>query len=270
MGRGSRTLVGLVRCDRAAQERCDEHGGSAASAMKRKFWGWGYEGEGPSEEQQRRHRAGARGALRDRPADPGAGAAHRGDRAARAARRAARVARRASARPTPRSAPATPTASRFRDVVRALAPRVPPIRPTWSRFPRARGRRRRRCSTGAATRDVAAIPYGGGSSVVGGVEPPAGDALRGVRHASTSARSTACSRSTAPRARRASRPASSGPRSRTSCAPHGSTLRHFPQSFEFSHARRLDRDALGRPLRDALHAHRRLRRVAARGDARAA
>ena len=61
---------------------------------------------------------------------------------------------------------------------------------------------------------IAVIPYGGGSSVVGGVEPrvdgPAGQPR--PRRASTG-----CSRSTASAARRASRPACSVPRSRTSC-----------------------------------------------------
>ena len=41
----------------------------------------------------------------------------------------------------------------------------------------------------------------------------------------------------------------------------------LPAELRALDARRLDRDALGRPLRDALHPHRRLRRVDAHGDA---
>ena len=86
-----------------------------------------------------------------------------------------------------------------------------------------------------------------------------------ARSASTSRGSIKSWRSTAPAAPRASRAASSAwPGGRLK--PHGLTLRHFPQSFEFSTLGRLDRDPLGRPFRDALHPHRRLRRKPTRGD----
>ena len=62
---------------------------------------------------------------------------------------------------------------------------------------------------------AAAIPFGGGTSVVGGVEPPP-DRAGACR--STWARSTGCSRWTRSHARRGSRPACSGRRSRTSSA----------------------------------------------------
>ena len=75
------------------------------------------------------------------------------------------------------------------------------------------------------------IPFGGGTSVVGGVEPRGLDA-RACR--STCARSTACSRSTAPRARRGSRRARPGPGLEDQLREHELTLRHFPQSFEYS------------------------------------
>lgn len=85
----------------------------------------------------------------------------------------------------------------------------------------------------AASSQVAAIPYGGGSSVVGGVEPPGGDDYRGavtidlgrldrvieVDRTSLAARIQA---------------GVFGPALEEQLRPHGLTLRHYPQSFEFS------------------------------------
>jgi alkyldihydroxyacetonephosphate synthase len=62
---------------------------------------------------------------------------------------------------------------------------------------------------------AAVIPFGGGSSVVGGVEPVVGDGFAGT----ISRASTRCSRSTAPAAPRASRPASSDRTSRRRSGP---------------------------------------------------
>ncbi len=80
---------------------------------------------------------------------------------------------------------------------------------------------------------VAAIPFGGGTSVVGGVTPAVGDRYNGASR-STSARSTACSRSTRSRARRCIQAGATGPGLEEQLGEHGLTLRHFPQSFEFS------------------------------------
>ena len=55
-----------------------------------------------------------------------------------------------------------------------------------------------------------------------------------ARSRSTSARSTGCWRSTRPRGPHGFRPAPSGPDLEDQLRPHGLTLRHFPQSFEFS------------------------------------
>ena len=117
---------------------------------------------------------------------------------------------------------------------RARLPRASSrTRPTWSPT-RATRRRSRRCSTGAPTRGAAAIPYGGGTSVVGGVEPRVGDDYAGavtidLRRARPGARGRRGLARGADPGRRA--PAR---RSRTSSREHGLTLRHFPQSFEFS------------------------------------
>ena len=81
---------------------------------------------------------------------------------------------------------------------------------------------------------AAAIPYGGGTSVVGGVEPRRRRRLRGRGVARPAPARPRARGRPASRARRGSRRARPGPASRSSCASHGLTLRHFPQSFEFS------------------------------------
>ena len=76
--------------------------------------------------------------------------------------------------------------------------------------------------------------------------------------------STACWRWIRCRAPRASRAAATGPRLEEQLKTHGLTLRHYPQSFEYSTLRRLDRHPRRRALRHAAHPHRRLRGVGAR------
>jgi len=85
----------------------------------------------------------------------------------------------------------------------------------------------------AAQENIALIPFGGGSSVTGGVEPSCGDTYQGtitvdmkyfdqileVDQASRSARIQA---------------GMFGPAIEKGLKPHGVTLRHYPQSFEFS------------------------------------
>ena len=241
---------------------------TTTNTRRRKHWGWGCEDGQPSRADLEAAAPGIRERLGFGGDDGrGAGAA-RGDRAA---------ASRASSRPPrwPRSsAPTATTASRTRSARPtatscAASAAGSTTRPTSSPARATRPRSRR-------VLEWCAEAGRGGDPV------RRRDERRGRRRAadrrtptpapsrSTSARSTACSRSTRPRARRGSRPARSARRSRTSCAPHGLTLRHFPQSFEFSTPRRLDRDPGRRPLRDALHAHRRPRRVGARDHARRA
>ncbi len=80
---------------------------------------------------------------------------------------------------------------------------------------------------------IAATPYGGGSSVVGGVEPPADGDWRG----SVSIDLTRLDRVLeVDRASRAARVQGGvlGPSLEDQLRPHNYTLRHYPQSFEFS------------------------------------
>ena len=72
----------------------------------------------------------------------------------------------------------------------------------------------------AADAGAAAIPFGGGTSVVGGVEPRVGDGYKGSV-SSTCGAWTGCSRWTRSRARRGSRPERWARCWRNSCASTG-------------------------------------------------
>lgn len=80
---------------------------------------------------------------------------------------------------------------------------------------------------------VAAIPYGGGTSVVGGVEPRAPAGCNGAISIDLSLLSGLIELDEASRAARI-RAGTLGPAIEAALAPHGLTLRHFPQSFELS------------------------------------
>ena len=76
-----------------------------------------------------------------------------------------------------------------------------------------------------------AIPYGGGSSVVGGVEPP--EDSNGVVSIDISSLDRVLEIDEVSRAARI-QAGVYGPSLEEQLRPHGFTLRHFPQSFEFS------------------------------------
>ncbi len=79
---------------------------------------------------------------------------------------------------------------------------------------------------------IVAIPYGGGSSVVGGVEPPANE-YRPVVSVDLSKLDRVMEIDKTSRAARI-QAGVYGPALEDQLRPHGYTLRHFPQSFEFS------------------------------------
>jgi alkyldihydroxyacetonephosphate synthase len=85
----------------------------------------------------------------------------------------------------------------------------------------------------AATNSVAVIPFGGGSSVVGGVEPAVGDAFRGAVSVNLQRLDKVLEIDAKSRAARI-QAGVLGPRLEAQLKPHGLTLRHFPQSFEYS------------------------------------
>ncbi|HEY1689143.1 MAG TPA: FAD-binding oxidoreductase [Solirubrobacteraceae bacterium] len=80
-----------------------------------------------------------------------------------------------------------------------------------------------------------AIPFGGGTSVVGGVEPrlPSGTSCNGVVSIDISRLGRVLEVDVASRAARIQAGAM-GPALEAELAKHGLTLRHFPQSFQFS------------------------------------
>ena len=80
---------------------------------------------------------------------------------------------------------------------------------------------------------AAAIPYGRGSSVVGGVEPAVGDAYRGTITIDLERMNKVLEVDRESRAARIQAGAL-GPDLEAQLKPHGYTLRHFPQSFEHS------------------------------------
>ena len=80
---------------------------------------------------------------------------------------------------------------------------------------------------------IAAIPYGGGSSVVGGVEADVGDEYRGAVSIDMTGLDRVLDIDRVSRAARIQGGAL-GPVLEDQLRSHGLTLRHFPQSFEFS------------------------------------
>src|SRR4051794_6984346 len=84
-----------------------------------------------------------------------------------------------------------------------------------------------------ADANAAAVPYGAGSSVVGGVECDVGSAFTGAVSVDLSALDSVLDIDTVSRAARIQAGAR-GPVLEDQLRPHGYTLRHFPQSFEFS------------------------------------
>ena len=200
------------------------------TARRRSWWGWGYEDEAVTAEQQR-------------------------SLAAAVARRLGQddIVIRPPARledlslPTPRVTPPTSLAEicsvdladraghaygkSFRDIVRAHRGQLdhPPDVVAFPRDERDVVDLLDWC-TGAG---VAAIPYGGGSSVVGGVEPAVGPGYRGAVTIDLGRLDRVLEIDRTSRAARI-QAGVLGPALEDQLRPHGLTLRHFPQSFEVS------------------------------------
>ncbi|MFH8336534.1 FAD-binding oxidoreductase [Streptomyces sp. AM6-12] len=133
-----------------------------------------------------------------------------------------------TAEPRPRAAHAMGKA--YRDVIRALRGRPGRI-PDLVAHP-AGDQDVADLLDWAGEHDVAVIPFGGGSSVVGGVEYRGGT-HRAVLSLDLTAMDRVLEIDTASRSARIQAGAL-GPALEGQLRPHGLTLRHFPQSFEFS------------------------------------
>jgi alkyldihydroxyacetonephosphate synthase len=197
---------------------------------RRKHWGWGYEDEQPSPADVRATAAGLAAHLElgevevDDPVAP-----------------------EAVALPAPRIAPpaelaeicATDVRARashaygksYADVVRGFRGRFDDP-PDFVAAPRDERDVERVLEWCAAAR-VAAIPYGGGTSVVGGVQPSVDPSYNGAVSIDLRGLDRVLEVDPVSRSARIQAGAS-GPELERQLGEHGLTLRHFPQSFEFS------------------------------------
>ena len=200
------------------------------AARRRRFWGWGWEGEGPAPEQQE---AIARllAARFDVPVPEIAAPPRLEELRLPAPRVRPPAALAALVSDAPHDRAAHTYGKSFRDVVRALR-REFSHAPDLVAFPRIEDDVRALLDW-AATAGAAVIPYGGGSSVVGGVEADVGDRYRGAVSLDLSRLDRVLEVDRASRAARI-QAGVLGPALEEQLRPHGLTLRHFPQSFEFS------------------------------------
>ncbi|MEZ4227345.1 MAG: FAD-binding oxidoreductase [Polyangiaceae bacterium] len=119
----------------------------------------------------------------------------------------------------------------YRDLVRALERRYDQP-PDLVAYPRAEADVERLLDACSDAR-IAVIPYGGGSSVCGGVEPNVSDDYAGTLSLDMSALDQVLEVDETSRAARV-QAGVLGPALEAQLKAHDLTLRHFPQSFEFS------------------------------------
>ena len=119
----------------------------------------------------------------------------------------------------------------FADLAR-LWLRTPPTPPDWVAFPDDEQAVIDILDWAQAS-NVAVVPYGGGSSVCGGVEPAVGGSYSGVVSLDLERLNRVLEVDPVSRAARIQAGAL-GPELEAQLRPHQLTLRHFPQSFEFS------------------------------------
>jgi alkyldihydroxyacetonephosphate synthase len=201
-----------------------------ATERRRKHWGWGYEDQQPSHEQVEEAAAGIRSHLGFTPLE-----AERPvplpdvELPPPRLEPPAALAGICSTEPYERAAHAY--GKSYRDIVRAFRGRFdhPPDVVAHPRDEEDVRRLLEWCADAGA----AAIPYGGGTSVVGGVEPAVGDGYAGTMSIDLGCLDRVLEVDLVSRAALIQAGAS-GPRLEEQLRPHGLTLRHFPQSFEFS------------------------------------
>lgn len=197
---------------------------------RRKFWGWGWEDEGPNAEQQERIRQllGARfgweGLTIEEPP-------RLEDLDLPASRLTPPPSLAAICSTTPYDRAGHAYGKAFRDIVRAFR-RDYPHPPDLVAFPESEADVVRLLDW-CASANVAAIPYGGGSSVVAGVEPRIDSTYDGAVSIDLGKLDKVLEIDRVSRAARI-QGGIFGPALEDHLRPHGLTLRHFPQSFEFS------------------------------------
>ncbi len=196
---------------------------------RRRFWGWGWEDAGPDAEQQT---AILRGLSQRFDTELKAVAPPRVEDIALAAPRVAAPGALAgifSEAPYDRLGHCY--GKSYRDTIRALRRDFTPA-PDWVAFPRHE-RDVAAVLDWASGVGVAVIPYGGGSSVVGGVEAAVGDNYTAAVSLDLGRLDQVLEIDRTSRAARI-QAGIYGPALEERLRPEGLTLRHFPQSFEFS------------------------------------
>lgn len=200
------------------------------SERRRSFWGWGYEDQalGPDFQKQFGAFVAQRMGAKDAAITPPP-AVH--EVTLRPPRLAVSSSLASICTVEPHERLAHTYGKSFRDVIRGLR-RDFSVAPDVVALPRTE---QELCDVldWCDTASAAAIPYGGGSSVVGGVEPAVGDGYAGtvsidMRHFDRVLEVDAQSRAARIQA------GVYGPALEAQLKPHGYTLRHYPQSFEFS------------------------------------
>jgi alkyldihydroxyacetonephosphate synthase len=197
---------------------------------RRKFWGWGLEGEGlsPDEQVALRRRMAERFGVADLPAVPPPQVEELNLPPPRIAL-PDRFAPLMTQDPYERALHTY--GKSYRDIVRAFR-RDFSAAPDLVAYPRSEADILAILDWCHAHR-VAVIPYGGGSSVVGGVEPDVGDAYAGTLSLDLSRLDKVLEVDRLSRAARI-QAGILGPALEAQLRPHGLTLRHFPQSFQHS------------------------------------
>lgn len=199
-----------------------------SEARRRKFWGWGWEDGGPTPEQER-------DIARSLAERFGAGELLAPPRVEEIALPAPRVRAPAALAALVSDAPydrlAHTYGKGYRDVVRALRRDFAPA-PDLVAFPHDEGEIAALLDWASGAR-IAVIPYGGGSSVVGGVEAAVGPGYTGALSLDLGRLDRVLEIDRASRAARI-QGGVLGPALEDQLRPHGLTLRHYPQSFEFS------------------------------------
>ena len=197
---------------------------------RRKFWGWGWEGEGPDPNQLAAIEAGL-GPMLGITAPARVAPPRLEELELRAPRVKAPASLEAVLTDAPYERAAHSYGKSYRDLVRALARdfRNPPDLVAYPESEAQLVQLLDWCSD----QRLAAIPYGGGSSVCGGVEPSVGDRYAGTLSIDLGKLDRVLEVDTRSRAARIQAGAL-GPRLEEQLRPAGLSLRHFPQSFEFS------------------------------------
>ena len=197
---------------------------------RRKFWGWGYEGSGLDADELSALAAVLEmqlGVRATRPAEP----PQLQELKLRPPRIAAPATLEALCTDDPHERAGHTYGKSYRDLVRALR-REFAQPPDLVALPESEQDVAAILDWCAGSR-IAVVPYGGGSSVVGGVEPDVGDGFAGT--VSLDLRRLGRVLHVDERSRAAEVEAGVlGPSLEEQLQAHGLTFRHFPQSFEFS------------------------------------